>query len=98
MLPLGISFTSSALVGSYLGEMKIKIAKRFALFTIALDVLITTLIVMLVYFCPKQIFYFLTNDEKIIEIIADLSWVLVIYIFFDTIHGVQSGIIRGLGL
>lgn len=25
-------------------------------------------------------------------------WVLLIYIWFDTIHGVQSGIIRGLGL
>lgn len=25
-------------------------------------------------------------------------WTLLIYIWFDTIHGVQSGIIRGLGL
>ena len=25
-------------------------------------------------------------------------WILSFYIFFDTIHGVQSGIIRGLGL
>ena len=24
--------------------------------------------------------------------------ILLLYIFFDTIHGVQSGIIRGLGL
>ncbi|MFN9900636.1 MAG: MATE family efflux transporter [bacterium] len=53
MLPLGISFSSSALVGSYLGEQKIKLAKRFAMFTIALDVLVTTLIVLLVYFCPR---------------------------------------------
>jgi len=34
----------------------------------------------------------------VINIIEDLAWVLAIYIFFDTIHGVQSGIIRGLGL
>jgi Na+-driven multidrug efflux pump len=53
MLPLGISFSSSALVGSYLGELKIKLAKRFALFTIALNILITTLIVILVYFGPR---------------------------------------------
>jgi MATE family multidrug resistance protein len=34
----------------------------------------------------------------IIDTIEDLSLVLAIYIFFDTIHGIQSGIIRGLGL
>lgn len=32
-----------------------------------------------------------------IAIIKDTLWVLLIYIWFDTIHGVQSGIIRGLG-
>lgn len=31
-------------------------------------------------------------------IINDIIYVLFLYIFFDTIHGVQSGIIRGLGL
>ena len=32
-----------------------------------------------------------------IDIIKETMWVLIIYIWFDTIHGVQSGIIRGLG-
>ena len=31
-------------------------------------------------------------------IIDDVIHILFVYIFFDTIHGVQSGIIRGLGL
>jgi hypothetical protein len=29
-----------------------------------------------------------TTEKDIIEKIADLAWVLAIYIFFDTIHGV----------
>lgn len=33
-----------------------------------------------------------------INIIHMTLWTLLIYIWFDTIHGVQSGIIRGLGL
>lgn len=53
MIPLGISFTSSALVGSYLGEEKINLAKRFAIFTVELDVLIVTLILVLLYFYPR---------------------------------------------
>lgn len=32
-----------------------------------------------------------------VAVIKSCMWVLLIYIFFDTIHGVQSGIIRGLG-
>ena len=32
-----------------------------------------------------------------IGIIKNTLWVLLVYIWFDTIHGVQSGIIRGLG-
>jgi Na+-driven multidrug efflux pump len=61
MIPLGISFCSSALVGSYLGEYNVKLAKRFAIFTIALVMLVTSLIVNLIYFCPRQIFSIITN-------------------------------------
>ena len=31
-------------------------------------------------------------------IVSDVMNILILYVFFDTIHGVQSGIIRGLGL
>jgi len=53
MIPLGISFTSSALVGSYLGELKINLAKRFAFFTLVIGVLISSMVVILVCVCPK---------------------------------------------
>lgn len=53
MIPLGISFSSSAFVGSYLGELKINLAKRFAFFTLAIGVLLTTLVVIILYFCPR---------------------------------------------
>ena len=35
---------------------------------------------------------------KTVFIVNDVLVILLLYIFFDTIHGVQSGIIRGLGL
>ena len=35
---------------------------------------------------------------KVISIIYMNLWTEMIFIWFDTIHGVQSGIIRGLGL
>ena len=39
-----------------------------------------------------------THDAKTVAIIDEVLYILFLYIFFDTIHGVQSGIIRGLGL
>ena len=47
MLPLGISYTASALTGNFVGEKKIDLAKRFATLTIVLDVILTSLIVLL---------------------------------------------------
>ena len=47
MLPLGISYSASALTGNYLGENKIDLAKRFAILTLMFDALVTTIIVIL---------------------------------------------------
>lgn len=48
MLPLGISYTASALTGNFIGEKKIDMAKRFATMTIALDIICTSIIVLLI--------------------------------------------------
>lgn len=42
MLPLGISYSASALTGNYLGQLKIDLAKRFAFLCILLNVLLTS--------------------------------------------------------
>jgi len=48
MLPLGISYAASALTGNFLGENKVKVAKTFAALTILLDVILTSIIVLVV--------------------------------------------------
>ena len=98
MLPLGISYTASALVGNFVGEKKIDLAKRFAILTIVLDIVLTSLVVLLLGLYQDGVASLFTKETNIIKIIHQTIWVLLIYIWFDTIHGVQSGIIRGLGL
>ena len=39
-----------------------------------------------------------THEDGTVSIIMDVFGMIGLYMFFDTIHGVQSGIIRGLGL
>lgn len=98
MMPLGISYSASALTGNFLGEGKIDLAKRFAGLTILLDIILTTIIVVVLGTCSEGISSLFTSETDIIAIIKNTLWVLLTYIWFDTIHGVQSGIIRGLGL
>ena len=48
MLPLGVSYSASALTGNYLREGKIELAKRFALMCIIFNVILTTIICFLI--------------------------------------------------
>ena len=98
MLPLGISYSASALTGNYIGEGKIDLAKKFARFTIYFCIFCTSVIILILGLLKKQVSELFTQEPNVIKVFYDTLWILLIYIFFDTIHGVQSGIIRGLGL
>lgn len=97
MLPLGISYAASALTGKYLGMRKIKSAKKQAGMTIFVNIVLTSIIVLLIGLYQRQVAELFTTEPDVVAIIESVMWVLLIYIWFDTIHGVQSGIIRGLG-
>ena len=47
MLPLGVSYSASALTGNFLGEGKIDLAKRFATLAVVFNIIVTTVIVLL---------------------------------------------------
>jgi len=55
MLPLGISYSASALTGNYLGEGKIDLAKKFAAMTIVFDVILTSVICLVLGLCSDGI-------------------------------------------
>lgn len=55
MLPLGISYAASALTGNFLGENKVKVAKTFAALTVVLDVIVTSVIVLVIGFQTKSL-------------------------------------------
>jgi multidrug resistance protein, MATE family len=97
MLPLGISYSASALTGNYLGEGKIDLAKKFAQMVVLFDAILTSIIVLVLGVCQDSVTTLFTKDPEVVAIFKKTIWVLLIYIWFDTIHGVQSGIIRGLG-
>lgn len=52
---------------------------------------------ILIYIFSDNLSRIFTHDEEVVVIIYSVLWVILAYIFFDTIHGVMGGIIRGLG-
>lgn len=98
MVPLGTSYAASALTGVFLGEMKIKQAKRYSRIVLLFNIIVTIIILIILGLLHTQISMLFTHDSKTVAIIDEVLAILFLYIFFDTIHGVQSGIIRGLGL
>ncbi len=55
---------------------------------------------IMVTFCvaPEMMAGIFTKDGPTIEIVVDCLKILSLYLFFDAIHGVQSGNVRALGL
>ena len=98
MVPLGTAYAASAFTGVFLGRQKINQAKKYARLTILFNIIITLVILIILWTCHDGISHLFTQDGPTVGIISDVINILILYIFFDTIHGVQSGIIRGLGL
>jgi len=67
MLPLGISYTASALTGNLIGEGKVQLAKRFALMTIILDVILTSIIVMLLGIYQDGVSRIFTQEQEVVD-------------------------------
>ena len=88
MVPLGTAYAASALTGVFLGEMKIEQAKKYSRFTLIFIVLVTVIILLIVGLLKTQISYLFTHDDGTVFIIVDVMNIILLYIFFDTIHGV----------
>lgn len=98
MVPLGTGYAASAFTGYFLGQKKIDKAKKYSRLTLVFNILVTIVILIILYTAHDSIAAVFTQDAKTVAIVNDVLVILELYIFFDTIHGVQSGIIRGLGL
>lgn len=88
MLPLGISYSASALTGNYIGEGKIDLAKKFAKIVVLFNIILTSFIVLALGLARENVAKLFTSEPDIIAIFKDTVWVLLIYIWWDTIHGV----------
>lgn len=88
MLPLGIATAASTLTGNYIGCKKIKLAKKFANLSLIFNVIITLIVLLIIYLIQDSISGFFTSEAEVVYTIKGVMWILLLYIFFDTLHGV----------
>jgi Na+-driven multidrug efflux pump len=97
MVPLGCSFAASAFTGYFCACGKTVEAKKYSRLTLLFGVILNCVQLTLLYLFQNEIAQAFTTDPAVYEIVDQALTVLYIYIFFDTIHGINSGTIRGLG-
>lgn len=66
MIPLGISYSASALTGNYLGENKIDMAKKFAQMTVFFNILITSVVVLMLALAQDWVASLFTSEPKVV--------------------------------
>ena len=96
-VPLGASYAASAFTGYFLGKKKIAQAKKYARLTVLFNMIVTVLIIIILLAFHKQFSVLFTQDPKTVEFVSDILYFMCPFVFFDTLHGVQTGVIRGLG-
>lgn len=96
MIPTGVAFTASGLVGNLLGMNQVERAKQYERVTICFSMLVTALMLTIFWIFRNALAGIFTDNQQIIDTVKTSFWSLFLYIFFSTIKGVQNGVVRAL--
>ncbi|VDD81124.1 unnamed protein product [Mesocestoides corti] len=96
--PLGFGIASTIRIGQFLGANKAVGPRSTALVALAMIAFTTVINAFILTFARYQIPRIFTNDRGVIEMVGQSLFSIVAFQFVDSIVGVASGIIRGVGM
>lgn len=96
MIPLGISIGTSILIANELGSNKPKNAKLISISSLIGTIIICIIPQLLLLILGNYVSKLFTNSIEVLNLINQFWPFIVIEIFFDSIQGVQGGILRGI--
>lgn len=97
MVPLGLQYSASGLVGNALGKGNPAQAKRLALMCVIVCVTIVSGLSVSLNVWREAIASIFTKDPETIELVASILPALSAFVLLDALHGVQAGNVRALG-
>jgi MATE family multidrug resistance protein len=98
MIPTGVAFAASGLVGNCIGMNQISRGKEYASISIKYSMFVTFTMLFIFWMGRDKLARIFTEDPEIVQNTKDSLWSLFLYIFASTIKGVQNGVVRALGL
>ena len=98
MIPLGISFIASSMVGNNLGGNKPKTAKIYSDTSLLLVFSLSFVVGCIMLIFKSKIGYIFTNDEEVCSLIAYAMPAVIVLFVGDFMQGISGGILRGMGL
>jgi multidrug resistance protein, MATE family len=97
MIPLGVQFAASGMVGNMIGAGNVKQAQRYAICCVGLAVGLVANIMIVFNVKPDLVGSVFTKDQVVIDKVTETIPMLSAYLMFDAVHGAQSGNVRALG-
>ena len=97
MIPLGVQFAASSLVGIQIGAGNPLQAQKYAITSIIFALLAMGILVAFCQFHEDFVARLFTDDPTTVSFIKTVLPLMSLYLLIDTVHGVQTGNVRGLG-
>jgi MATE family multidrug resistance protein len=97
MIPLGMSFATTTLVGNSIGARKVQDAKRYTIASVILAMSIIAFTTSLVYNYKQTLPHLYTNEEHVAELVSGLLSIYVCFAVVDAAQIIINGAIKGLG-
>jgi MATE family multidrug resistance protein len=97
MIPMGLSFATTTLVGNSIGEQKPEIAKLYTKGALCFGLGMISITTMLVIIYRNSIPYVYTSEPEIANLVSGLLGIYVCFSLVDCTQIILHGAIKGLG-
>ena len=98
VLILGISMSTSKLVGNSLGANDPERARKYRDMALVYAILFSTIIIIFMLIFKNNLPYLMTDHQEIAEKVTEIIPIMVCWITADSLQGISAGIIRSMGI
>eukprot|EP00356_Strombidium_inclinatum_P007903 CAMPEP_0170482006 /NCGR_PEP_ID=MMETSP0208-20121228/2219_1 /TAXON_ID=197538 /ORGANISM="Strombidium inclinatum, Strain S3" /LENGTH=508 /DNA_ID=CAMNT_0010754799 /DNA_START=8 /DNA_END=1534 /DNA_ORIENTATION=+ len=98
MVPFGLSNSANFFVGKFVGGSRVDLTKKIEHLCLYLAAIFGLVTMFYIFIDQNGIMSFYSDNETVHEELSNAWYIFTIFIFFDSMQTVASGIITGLGL
>ncbi|NXO40770.1 S47A1 protein, partial [Locustella ochotensis] len=97
MIPLGLGTAASVQVGNALGAGNIEAAKRSSNTSLICTGVFSVIVGSILAATRNKLGYIFTKDKEIVDLVAWVMPIYVVFHLFEAVTGACSGVLRGIG-